>query len=91
MLYNFEVTNDFNAFQQQSNVLKTKKFKFFEFPECVKKNNVGYEVCYIKANLARHAKKGRISRGEIIDYSNNTPKLFGYQPREFAENVLTIH
>ncbi|CAD8125327.1 unnamed protein product [Paramecium sonneborni] len=87
MFYCIEILNDFDKFIRLRNQLKTKNFKFFE-------SNSGshnQKVCYLKINLARHAKKGKISRGEIIQYSNNAPYVFGYGQREFQEEILTVN
>ncbi|CAD8103995.1 unnamed protein product [Paramecium primaurelia] len=86
MFYCLEVINDFDKFIRLRNQLKTKNFKFFEYS-----GSHSQKVCYLKINLARHAKKGKISRGEIIQFSNNAPHMFGYQQREFQEEILTVH
>ncbi|CAD8190941.1 unnamed protein product [Paramecium octaurelia] len=86
MFYCLEIVNDFDKFIRLRNQLKTKSFKFFE-----SSGSHSQKVCYLKINLARHAKKGKISRGEIIQYSNNAPHMFGYGQREFQEEILTVH
>ncbi|CAD8113913.1 unnamed protein product [Paramecium sonneborni] len=90
MFYSFEIINDFNKFIRLRNKLKTKNYKFFE-NNLPNNNQQGPKVCYLKINLARHAKKGKIQRGEIIQFSNNAPQMFGYGQREFKDEVLTVH
>ncbi|CAK91855.1 unnamed protein product (macronuclear) [Paramecium tetraurelia] len=90
MFYSIEILNDFDKFIRLRNQLKTKNYKFFEF-NAPNNHQQGAKVCYFKINLARHAQKGKISRGEIIQFSNNAPHMFGYGLREFKDEVLTVH
>ncbi|CAD8095762.1 unnamed protein product [Paramecium primaurelia] len=90
MFYSLEILNDFDKFIRLRNQLKTKNYKFFEF-NVPNNYQQGAKVCYFKINLARHAQKGKISRGEIIQFSNNAPHMFGYGQREFKDEVLTVH
>ncbi|CAD8117952.1 unnamed protein product [Paramecium sonneborni] len=90
MFYSLEIINDFDKFIRLRNQLKTKNYKFFEF-NLPNNHQQGWKVCYFKINLARHAQKGKIQRGEIIQFSNNAPHMFGYGQREFKDEVLSVH
>ncbi|CAD8118729.1 unnamed protein product [Paramecium sonneborni] len=93
MFYVLEVSCDFDKFIRLRNALKTKNYKFFEYPSTSSKTSQlqGYKVLYLKTNLARHSINGKFYRGQIMDFSNNAPNLLGYDPKEFKQTIQTVH
>ncbi|CAD8196667.1 unnamed protein product [Paramecium pentaurelia] len=93
MFYALEVTCDFDKFVRLRNSLKTKNYKFFEYPSISANTSSvqGFKVLYLKTNLARHSINGKFFRGQIMDFSNNAPYLLGYDPKEFKQTIQTVH